>query len=149
MTPDTPITIRVPGLPVAKPRPRASARGGFARVHAVTRGPIATFTAAVRLAGRQAYAGPPITGPIRVDIEFLFPRTKAQTWRTRPMPRLPHDKKPDRDNLDKAVLDALNGIVWCDDAQVCDGRITKWIAAGDETPGTTVTIVPLAAVRRS
>jgi Holliday junction resolvase RusA-like endonuclease len=31
------------------------------------------------------------------------------------MPRLPHTSKPDRDNLDKAVMDALKGIAWIDD----------------------------------
>jgi len=37
-----------------------------------------------------------------------------------------HTSKPDRDNLDKAILDALtNAGIWKDDAQVCAGIITK------------------------
>jgi Holliday junction resolvase RusA-like endonuclease len=31
---------------------------------------------------------------------------------------MPKTKKPDIDNLTKAILDALNGIAWNDDAQV-------------------------------
>lgn len=61
------------------------------------------------------------------------------------MPRLPHAKKPDRDNLDKAYLDALRGLLWIDDAQICDGRIEKWIAAGDEQPHVLITVTPIRA----
>lgn len=56
------------------------------------------------------------------------------------MPSIRHIKKPDRDNLDKAVLDALTGIFWIDDCQVCDGRIRKRIASGDESEGVFVSI---------
>ena len=34
--------------------------------------------------------------------------------------------KPDRDNIDKFVLDILSGIVFCDDDHVCDGSIQKY-----------------------
>ena len=36
------------------------------------------------------------------------------------------NKKYDRDNLDKFVLDALNGKFWLDDKIVCSGNITKF-----------------------
>lgn len=149
----TPITIRVPAIPVAQPRPRASSFGGHKRVHEVTsiKGadgkrkphPILAFKATVRLAAERAYQGAPLEGPLRCDIEFVFPRTTAQVWKTKPMPRLRHTKKPDRDNLDKAVMDSLKGLVWVDDCQVCDGRIEKWIAAGDEQPHTVITITEI------
>jgi Holliday junction resolvase RusA-like endonuclease len=59
------------------------------------------------------------------------------------MPRTYHAKKPDRDNLDKAVMDALKGLAWIDDSQVCDGRIIKLIAAGDEQPHVEIRIISL------
>jgi Holliday junction resolvase RusA-like endonuclease len=74
---------------------------------------------------------------------FVFPRTKSQIWKSRPMPRIWHAKKPDRDNCDKAVLDALSGLLWLDDSQVCSGTIEKWIAAGDEQPHVVVTVTEL------
>ena len=96
--------------------------------------PVTGFKATVRLAFQQAYQGPPLTGPLRCSLVFVLPRPKNMIWKKRPMPRAWHDKKPDRDNLDKAVMDALKGIAWIDDAQVCDGTIRKYIAAGDEQP---------------
>ena len=64
-------------------------------------------------------------------------------WKTREMPRAFHSSKPDRDNLDKAVMDALKGLAWIDDSQVCQGEIQKWIAAGDEQPHALILITEL------
>jgi len=128
------IEFVVPCVPVAKPRPRASQAGGFTRIYTPTGGAIGQFIASVRLAATDAYTGPPLQDPLRVDCEFVFPRPKGKIWKTKPMPREWKASKPDRDNLDKAVLDALNGLIWRDDSQVVDGRITKQIAAGDEQP---------------
>jgi Holliday junction resolvase RusA-like endonuclease len=36
-----------------------------------------------------------------------------------------HTKKCDADNLAKAVLDALNGIAYYDDSQVCELSVSK------------------------
>jgi len=147
------MTIRVPAIPVAQPRTKATAFAGRARVYDVTSiksadgtrkpHPIVVFKATVRLAAEREYQGPPLTGPLRVDIVAVFPRPANRTWKTKPMPRERHIKKPDRDNLDKAVLDALNGLAWVDDCQICAGGIEKWIAAGDEQPHVVITIEEL------
>ena len=34
-------------------------------------------------------------------------------------------KKPDRDNVEKLVFDALNGVAYHDDSQICSGKFTK------------------------
>lgn len=146
----TRIRFVVPGVPVPQPRQRhrsvkVQGKGGFVQNYTPQTDPVNAFKAAVRLTARGVYRGPPLLGPLRVDLLFLLPRTKAEFWKTKPMPRLPHPKKPDRDNLDKAVLDALTGLLWLNDSQVCDGRITKLIAAGDEQPHTVVTVTPFYA----
>lgn len=133
------IEFRIPAVPKGQPRQAQRVvvpKGGkpFAMNYMPKGAPIHNFKATVRMAAEKSYVGPPLTGPLRVDMTFVFPRSKAQTWKTRPMPRIPHDKKPDRDNCDKAVLDALKGLMFIDDCQACDGRIQKWIAAGDEQP---------------
>lgn len=127
--------------------------GGHARIHEVTYmarskvtgerkiHPIAEFKATVKHAAALAYSGPPLEGPLVVNVLAVFPRPKLpKKFGTG---RLPHIKKPDRDNLDKAVLDALKGIIFADDKQACDGRIQKVIAAGDEQPHVEITIETL------
>ena len=142
-----PIALYIPGVPVAQPRPRATAVGRHARVYHA-RGPVDAFKAGVRLAASQAFSGAPLEGPLRVDSVFVFPRPKHMIWKTKPMPRVWHAKKPDRDNVDKAVLDALTGLLWRDDAQVCAGGQEKWIASGDEQPHVVVTVTKLTQTER-
>jgi Holliday junction resolvase RusA-like endonuclease len=69
---------------------------------------------------RSEYHGKPHLGPVVMDCYFYLPRPK----------RLPkkyqfHTRKPDLDNLLKAVKDALKGIIYKDDSQVFDGRTRK------------------------
>jgi len=139
----TTIEFIVPAVPVAQPRARAVSFNGRARVYEPTRHPVKAFKATVAMAAQAAYQGPPLAGPLRVDLVFVFPRNKGQIWKKRPMPRIRHTKKPDRDNCDKAVMDALTGILWVDDCQACEGEIVKWIAAGDEQPHVLVRVQEL------
>lgn len=46
-------------------------------------------------------------------------RTRMATGQKRPT------KKPDCDNIEKVIMDALNGIAWHDDAQVVDIKTVK------------------------
>lgn len=134
----------IPAIPVAQPRVRASAFAGHARVFTPTvvksadgskkPHPIHAFKATLRMVAAEHYTDAPLIGPVRVDVVCVFPRPANKVWKSKPMPRYPHTSKPDRDNLDKAILDALKGIVLTDDAQVCAGSIEKWVAAGDEQP---------------
>lgn len=128
------IKVIVPAVPVAQPRARASSWGGHVRLYTPKTHPVTEFKATVRMAFQEAYKGPPLTGPLRCNLTFVFPRPQSMIWKKRPMPRAWKPGKPDRDNCDKSVMDALKGIAWIDDAQVCDGRIRKFFAAGDEQP---------------
>lgn len=66
-------------------------------------------------------------GPVKVHVVFVFPRP-LRHWdqNTTPPTILPqfqqnHRKStPDVDNLTKFVLDALNGVAYKDDRQVCE-----------------------------
>ena len=139
------IEFIVPASPV--PQPRQQHRGfrtkdDSIRVHNYTprNHAVNAFKATVRMAFRAAYGGPPIQGPVHVDATFIFPRPKRLFWKTKLMPREPHSIKPDRDNCDKALLDALKGLAFVDDSQAYAGMIEKWIAAGDEQPHVKVRI---------
>lgn len=128
--------IVIPGEPVAQPRHQV-ANG---RAYIPAKHPIHAFKDSVRLIGRQSISKP-LEGPIGVSLTFVFARPKRlkktrpdQTWK---------DTKPDIDNLEKAVLDALNGIAWNDDGQVAAVMKNKVWAAIDEAPRTIVKIVKL------
>lgn len=55
----------------------------------------------------------PLEGPLRVVMTFYMPRPKSL-----PKKVVWHVKKPDADNLSKAIGDALNGIAYNDDSQI-------------------------------
>jgi Holliday junction resolvase RusA-like endonuclease len=92
------------------------------------------FMRVVRAAAAHAPAEP-LTGPIRVDLLFMFSRGPGV-----PFTQVWMDKKPDRDNLDKGVLDALTRKrFWTDDALVCSGKIDKQYCTTG-TPGVFISI---------
>ena len=62
---------------------------------------------------------------------FQMPEPKSMPKRDKGK-ALPHTKKPDLDNLEKAVMDAANGVVVQDDSQVCWKMSSKRYSA---TPG--------------
>jgi len=130
----------VPGTPKAQPRAKATTIGGRARMY--TPKSADAFKASVALAAQQAGVKPS-EGAVGIALYFVFPRPKNKVWKTRLMLTEYHTKKPDLDNLAKAVMDALDGIAWRDDAQVAWMSLSKVIAEGDEASQTIVKIVEL------
>jgi Holliday junction resolvase RusA-like endonuclease len=67
---------------------------------------------------------PLITAPVYLKVHFYFHKAGIHGI-------VPHTVKPDKDNLEKAVMDALTAIgVWKDDCQVYGGTTEKY-----RTPG--------------
>lgn len=63
---------------------------------------------------KLTHRGGPLEGPIRLEVEFVMPRTKAM--RDKPSP--PMIQSPDTDKCVRAISDALSGIVFVDDRQI-------------------------------
>lgn len=66
--------------------------------------------------------------PLRVAIHFDMPVPKSTSKTKAKMMiegSIRHLKRPDVDNMGKAVLDALNGIAWADDAQITALNLRK------------------------
>lgn len=141
------IVFSVPAVPVAQPRQRHrivdAGDKQFVQNYTPTRDAVNAFKAAVQLAFSEAYQGPPLDGPVSLEVEFVMPRPKALVWKNKPMPRVWHAKKPDTDNLLKSLKDALSKLAWSDDAQVALVLAHKHIAAGDEQPHARVRVNPL------
>lgn len=132
------ITIHIPGEPVAQGRGRAAMAQGRVRVFDPPKSRNWKATAQHH-AMMQMYGKPLFDGPLEVVIEAVWTLPKSK-HRKEPRPRSIRWSKPDSDNLAKAVLDSLNGVVWRDDAQAADTRIRKWNGAQGEAPGVTVQV---------
>lgn len=71
----------------------------------------------------------PFTGPVMVRMTAVFPIPKGFNQAQRAAAgegRLYFTGKPDKDNIEKLVYDALNGVAWVDDGQVQGGCIKRY-----------------------
>lgn len=93
--------------PIPKGRPRFT-RKGF------TYTPKDTMDAErqIQFSIRQQHYGQELESPLAVSLKFFLSKPK------KPSNHFPIAKK-DLDNLVKLVFDALNGILWVDDRQIC------------------------------
>lgn len=70
----------------------------------------------------------PLPVPLRIIVEAVFETPAswspaARNWAL--AGTMPHSSRPDFDNILKAACDALNGIVWYDDAQIAEVSFKK------------------------
>jgi Holliday junction resolvase RusA-like endonuclease len=117
------ISMRVPGDPVAQPRPRVAVRGRHATAYVPARHPVHAWRAAVRerAVWEMAVRGLPVAKKeFPLSVELVFEIRKPKSNRT----RIPVGK-PDLDNLAKAVLDACEGVIWANDSQIWQLSIWK------------------------
>lgn len=125
------IQFWVAGVPKAQPRPRKGKHGFYNPDNGVLiwKGAILwTFNATQR-----RYLA---CGPIRLTLSFVLKGGKTR------VNGQPHASKPDFDNLEKAVCDALSGTAWRDDAQVFDCHTIKRYG---EPTGVLITIEEVSA----
>ena len=109
----------VPGAPYGKGRPRASSRGGFVRLYT----PAATVAyegEIARLAEIARAEWPVMATPmsLRVIAHHPIPVSWSKKKQQAALAGDLIPGKPDLDNVAKAVLDALNGVIYVDDKQV-------------------------------
>lgn len=120
------------GEAIAKGRPRATAFAGRPRVYTPAR--TAAFEGKVRAVAKDAMAraGTRPT-PDAVRVELALDRQVSKSWSR--AKKAAHIGQPivtgaDIDNQVKAILDALNGVVWEDDVQVSDLAVSRrWAEA--------------------
>lgn len=122
------IAFAFPFEPVAKGRPRFRVCGKYVQTY--TPGKTKAFEKLVAnyyqtAAGGHKYeAGIPLA--VTVTFGMKIPISLTKKARTEILEgKRQHTVKPDLDNLVKAILDALNGIAWHDDAQIVELHIAK------------------------
>ena len=69
----------------------------------------------------------PISKALKLIIEFhMSVPTSWKKTRRLAVPKTPHKRIPDLDNMVKFICDALNGILWVDDAQIYEIHCKKF-----------------------
>ena len=111
----------IPIVPTPKLRQRTCVRGKHAATYTSDR-QAANADTIIALLARHAPKNP-ASGPLRLDILCCMPIPKGMTKRDREgVSRFSvfPSKKPDLDNLDKQIMDAMTRLrFWEDDSQVC------------------------------
>lgn len=130
------LRFTIPGEPVAWARARLSGRVHF------TPGKQRAAAGLIQVIASEAMAGAaPLDCPVAVTITAIWPWPKSMTKKRRRLAGSHYKiSKPDADNIAKLVGDALNGIVWRDDALVARLNIQKQYGL---VPATHVTVEAL------
>lgn len=137
------LSFFVPGDPVGKARPRVSVRFGHAHAYtpaktAAYEKTVATYAKAAMIAQKFEKVGKPAAVQLQIRAGFSVPKSWTKKKRAEALTgNLPHIVKPDADNLAKAILDALNEVIYADDSQVTVCHVEKVYA---DAPGVTVRV---------
>lgn len=119
------ITFWVRGLPIGKQRPRFNSETRTTYTPQKTLVWEKEIKNAFEDLGKEAI---PKGIPIRISVLAKYEPPKSWSKKRKTAVLLnnaPKVSKPDCDNVLKAVLDALNGVAYADDAQICACFVSK------------------------
>lgn len=144
------LTFTVYGDIRGKDRPRATNSGGY--IHVYTSASTRRYEKLIRdafllrIESRNIRGEFPLDGRAQLHITaYCKLPTQIKGHRLTKSERaelLKHPAvcKPDGDNIQKVVADALNGVAWLDDMQVADWHCEKWYAPPGTTPWLSIRI---------
>ena len=138
--------VTVAGEPVGKGRPRFSSAGSFVRAYTPKK--TVSFENLVRIEYGLQTNNYRFLDDDMLDLRIIayFPIPKSTSKKKREMMlkgKIRPAKKPDADNILKAVADALNTVAYKDDRQIVDTRVRKIYS---ETPRTVILIKKVTGV---
>ncbi len=127
------VCFTVVGDPVPKARARTVRKGG--RTWSFTPKRVAVWEKVVKEEALLHF-GVPFNGPVAVSLAFFLKRPKSRRKDNFV------ETTPDIDNLEKAVLDGLNGVAYLDDKfVVVKNAVKRYVVVG--VPRVEVVVVPL------
>lgn len=136
----TSCVIEMAGEPIGKGRPRFSRKTGTAYTPQKT----ARYEDRLAWAAQAEMAGrAPFTGPLSVSLRAFMsiPESKPKKWKAAALDgSIRPTKKPDLDNIAK-LADALNKVVWIDDAQIVTLNVEKLYS---DRPRLEINVVPFS-----
>lgn len=126
------IVVELPGNPVGKGRPRfrtVTTTAGRSFVTAYTPAKTRHYSEDLAWAAKIAMKGrKPLLGPLKANVTAFFAVPPSWTMRKRDAALAGSvfpTGRPDCDNVQKEAWDALNGIVFADDAQIVKAEVSK------------------------
>lgn len=128
------IHILVRGEPVAFARAGRLGKLSFTPTKQKEAMRLIGYTAMVEMGSMK-----PLEGVLEATMVFSYPWPKAVSKKRREAGGYWKESRPDLDNLVKLVCDALNGIVWIDDAQIVNLTAIKRY---DDIPSMSVLVGP-------
>lgn len=93
----------------------------------------ASWANAVGLCANRYRPSQPFSCPVKLCVTFVIRRPQSLGGKKYPEGRLPAPKRPDLDNLQKGLQDALKGF-WEDDSQIVELSLKKVYSAKGEEP---------------
>jgi Holliday junction resolvase RusA-like endonuclease len=130
------VTIIIPGKPCAWQRARSNGKVRFDSPEQARNKMTISQIGAAAMRGR-----PPFEGPLEVTVGAFWPYPKSMSGKKRGVYGSQFfTSRPDADNVAKLLGDALNNIVWRDDAQIVSLTVTKRYAP---VPQTVIRVIPL------
>ena len=93
------------------PQPRPRFRTDGKRIFSYRTRADSTYRNNLQTLLKLAYSGGPIDAPVGIEVIFYLPKPKKPRFETPAV-------KPDIDNYLKALFDAMNGIIFVDDARI-------------------------------
>lgn len=130
-------TFTVPGKPQGKGRPRFTKSG---RIYTPRK------TSEYEALIKRMYllqGGKLFETAVRLSVLILYPIPKNTPMKKRQLMTNGNDlptRKPDGDNVEKAVADALNGVAYNDDSQIVVAQWEKRYASDNDHVGLVVTV---------
>lgn len=137
------LAFTIPGVPVAQGRPRAVRFGNSARLYDPGKSRSWKGAAQVHMLEALEAAGlraPAFVDPVEMVVVAVWPCPKGRERKSSPAPRAWRARRPDADNVAKAVMDAANGLLLADDAQVVELTVRKLVGGQGEAPHVEVSI---------
>ena len=139
------VRFRVQADPVAQGRPRLTTAGGFARAFDPKKSK--EWKAFIKDVAMKAMEDGghrmPLMGPLCARMRFGFALPKSKYRKRVPRERSWHTKRPDIDNLIKAIFDACESVVYINDTSIAKVVIDKIECAQGEAPFVSVSFTEM------
>lgn len=128
--------FRVEGQPVPQPRQRHRVVRGVAMNYTPAKHPVQAYKQAIEFSAlTRRPSGWVLDDVMAVELVFVMPRPGRLKPKKFPG-RVLNTTRPDLDNLGKACLDSLIGVLWVDDGRIAALKVVKFYAAPGEKPHT-------------